>query len=217
MRKTKLIEDYSGLLSDDVSAFARNAVRQTAGSHFIKDGYKLTIFLNEAVELLDTYLAYVATASHPTPAQTAQCTMLCTGVVRELNHLAKCLNLDYTNNERALLSSGLTLAIIGISVPVVPRPTVAAEAAIDFELLDGPQPGCLLVRLRRPANAMQNLLRYSVDELLPEEYWPVAVAVGDERQLGPFPSGTRVLVKGAGLTGTTLEPQYSPVQSRVVQ
>jgi hypothetical protein len=43
------------------------------------------------------------------------------------------------------------------------------------------------------------------------------VAVGREREFGPFDSGTKVYVKAAALAGSTTAPQYSGVKSRIVQ
>ncbi|UOQ72452.1 hypothetical protein [Hymenobacter cellulosilyticus] len=86
-----------------------------------------------------------------------------------------------------------------------------------IDLLDGSQPGCVLVKFSRPTGTIQNLLRYSTDAKLPEEHWLVATGGGRERQLGPFESGTKVFVKAAALLGSTTEPQYSAVKARIVQ
>jgi hypothetical protein len=64
------------------------------------------------------------------------------------------------------------------------------------------------LKLGRPTGTIQNLIRYSTDEKLPEDNW--CVAVGGGRELGPFDSGTNVFVKATA-------PQYSGVKSRIVQ
>ncbi|GAB3874346.1 hypothetical protein GCM10028824_27450 [Hymenobacter segetis] len=213
MRKPKLIEDYTYLLYDAVSPFAYAVARQTKGSPFISDGVDLTKALNDAVTALDTN---VAATDHPTPAQTAQRDLLRGIVITELGRLAKRLNLDYPADEPALLSSGLVLAdASGTAARTLTAS--ATDAVMDLELLDGTQPGCLLLRLKRPTGTLQNLIRYSTDLKLPEEQWLVAVGGGRERQLGPFESGTKVAVKVAALIGSTTEPQYSAVKSRIVQ
>ncbi|GAA3922618.1 hypothetical protein [Hymenobacter algoricola] len=212
MRKPKLIEDYNRLSYDAVSPFAHSAVRQTGASAFITGGTALAKPVADAVAALD---ADVAATDYPTPAQTAHRDELRTLVVTELGRLAKRLNLDYPANEPALLSSGLTLA--EATSTAATQKQLSADAIMSIELLDGTQPGCVLVRFSRPTGTIQNLLRYSTDAKLPEENWLVATGGGRERQLGPFESGTRMFVKAAGLTGSTTEPQYSAIKSRIVQ
>ncbi|WP_210521022.1 hypothetical protein [Hymenobacter terricola] len=210
MRKSKLIEDYAKLANDALAPFAHSAVRQTSTSGFIKNGGELTKPLDVAVALLD---ADVAATDHPMPAQTAQRDLLRAATVLELNRLAKRLNLDYLADEPALLSSGLTLAS---STGTLARVAPATETVMDFDLVDSTI-GCLLVKLKRPTGTTQNLIRYSLDGKLAEDNWLVAVGGGRERVLGPFESGTKIFVKAAGLTGSTTEPQYSAVKSRIVQ
>lgn len=213
MRKSKLLEDYTYLLNDAVSPFARSVARQVLASTYIANGPALVAALEGAVATLD---ASVAANDHPTPADTAQRDQLRTAVFTELGRVAKRLNLDYPGNEPALLSSGLVLADNGNSShsggAVGP-----ADAVMEFELLDGSQPGCLLLKLKRPTGTIQNLIRYATSTAVPEEQWLVAVGGGRERQLGPFESGTKVFVKVAALAGSTTEPQYAAVKSRIVQ
>lgn len=212
MRKPKLIEDYGTLINDAVSLLAHSVVRQTTTSPFIANGGSLLQALETAVAALD---ANVATIDYPTPAQTANRDKLRTAVVAELGRLAKRLNLDYQGNEAALLSSGLTLAAATGSGAA--RSLAPVAVPMEFELVDGGQPGCVLLKLSRPTGTIQNLIRYTTDEKLPEDNWCVAVGGGRERELGPFDSGTRVFVKAAALAGSTTAPQYSGVKSRIVQ
>jgi len=212
MRKAKLIEDYRLLYNDAVSPFAHSAIRQTTTSQFIANGGALLQALDAAVAALD---ANVAAIDHPTPAQTANRDLLRTAVIAELGRLAKRLNLDYQGNEPALLSSGLTLA--AASTASAARTLAPVAVPMEFELVDGGQPGCVLLKLSRPTGTIQNLIRYSTDEKLPEDNWCVAVGGGRERELGPFDSGTKVFVKAAALAGSTTAPQYSGVKSRIVQ
>ena len=213
MRKAKLTEDYSKMLKDAVSPYAHSVIRQMATSTFIPDGVKITTRLSEALLELDREIASV---DYPTPAQTAQRDLLRTAVMMELGRVAKVLNLDYLGNEPALLSSGLRL-VDTLASTTASRATIEAEAVLEIELFDGSQPGCVLVKMKRHKSMKQNLLRYTVDASLPEEHWAVAVGGGRERQLGPFPSRSVLLVKGAGLTASTTEPVYSAVKTRVVQ
>jgi hypothetical protein len=190
MRKPKLIEDYSILVNDAVSLFAHSAIRQTTTSSFIANGGSLLQALEVAVAALD---ANVATIDHPTPAQTANRDLLRTAVTAELGRLAKRLNLDYLGQEPALLSSGLTL--VAATTANAARTLAPVAVPMEFDLLDGGQPGCVLLKLSRPTGTIQNLIRYSTDEKLPEDNWCVAVGGGRERELGPFDSGTKVFVK----------------------
>ena len=212
MRKPKLIEDYSALTYDTVSPFAHAAVRQTTSSTFLARGADFVKDLVLALAALD---ADVAATDHPTPAQTAQRDLLRTATVTELGRLAKRLNLDYPADEPALLSSGLSLAAANGTAAT--RLPAATAATMEIELTDGAQPGYLLVKMVRPTGTVQILIRYSFDAKLPEDQWSVAVGGGRERQLGPFESGTRISVKAASLTGSTIEPQYSATLSRIVQ
>jgi hypothetical protein len=212
MRKPKLIESYAFLTKDAVSLFAHSAIRQTTSSTFVKDGAILTRDLTVAVQALD---ADVAALDYPTPAQTYHRDQLRLVVVSELSRLAKRLNLDYTANEAALRSSGLTLMT---TTGTAPKPALAPVAVpMEFDLVDGGQPGCVLLKLSRPTGTIQNLIRYTTDEQQPEDHWCVAVGGGRERELGPFDSGTKVFVKAAALAGSTTAPQYSGIKSRIVQ
>ena len=212
MRKPKLIEDYSYLLVDSLSPFAHSVLRQTTASPFIASGAALAQPLTAAVDALD---ANVAAIDYPTPAQTANRDQLRLAVTTELGRLAKRLNLDYTGQEPALLSSGLPLMATTGATPA--RPLDMETDLMDFDLLDGTQPGCLLLKLKRPPGTIQNLIRYTIAETLDEDQWSVAVGGGRERQLGPFKSGTRVWVKVAALQGATTDPQYAGVKTRIVQ
>lgn len=213
MRKPKLIEDYNYLAYDAVSPFAQSVIRQTTTSPFIGDGANRIKALAAAAAAYD---ADVAAVDHPTPAQTANRDRLRTAVLTELGRMAKRLNLDFSGDEVALLSSGLTMAS-ATAVGGAAHPLSATETLMDFDVVDDAQSGYLLLRFRRPTGTIQNLVRYSHDEKLPEDCWPVAVGGGRERQLGPFPSGTRVQVKAAALTASTTEPMYSGVKARIVQ
>ena len=211
MRTAKLIEDFGKLANDAVSPTAHSVSRQTTASTFIVDGKKLVADLDKSVA---DYDADVAAVDYPNPAQTARRDELRTAVVTQLNRLAKRLNLDYSGNEVALLSSGLTMAN---GSGTAARSNHDLPAPTDVELVDSPTEGCLYLHGKRPAGAVQNLARYTTDKALPEENWLVAVGGGREMELGPFASGTKVWAKLASLTGSTSSPVYSAVVSRIVQ
>jgi hypothetical protein len=214
MRKPKLIEDYHYLNYDAISPFARSVARQVQASTFIANAKVLVNPLESAVAALD---ANVAGNDHPTPADTAQRDLVRAVAITELGRLAKRLNLDYPGNEPALLSSGLPLAGSTSGAGDSAALSTDRDEVMAFELLDGAQPGCLLLKLKRPTGTIQNLIRYTTEATLSEDQRLVAVGGGRERQLGPFASGTKVYVKAAALTGSTTEPQYAAVKSRIVQ
>ena len=211
MRKPKLIEDYMRLPYDQVSEFARSVVRQTTTSTFIATGGAVVKPVNDAVVLFD---ANLAATDNPTEAQRAQRDLLRANVTTALSRLGKFLNLTYPGQEPALLSSGLTMA--DTAAATTARLVEATDPVMRLTLVDG-APGFLLIKYARPTGSVQNLTRYTTDATLPEENWLVATGGGRERQLGPFPEGTKVWVKAAALAGSTLEPQYSEVKSRLVQ
>lgn len=210
MRKSKLIENYGQLPYDTVSPLAHTVIAATTGSQFLTKGAELVKPLAAA---LTFYAADVNAVPNPTPAETVHRDQLRTAVTTELARLGKRLNLDYPADEAALLSSGLTMAAMSGTA----APQSLAAAAMNFELLDAAKPGHLLLKLTRPTGTIQNLIRYATDPHLDEKNWEVAVGGGREREIGPFASGTCVSAKVAGLTGSTTDPQYSAVQSRLVQ
>ena len=212
MRKSKLIENYGQLSYDTVSPLAHTVIAATTGSQFLTKGAELVKSLAAALTLYD---ADVNAVPNPTPAETAHRDQLRTAVTTELARLGKRLNLDYPADEAALLSSGLTMAAASSTVPS--RILAADTAVMNVELADGAQSGYLLIKLARPTGTLQNLIRYATDPAQPDEHWAVAVGGGREREIGPFASGTRVRVKVAALTGSTTEPVYSVVVSRLVQ
>ena len=214
MRKSKLIENYGQLPYDTVSPLAHTVIAATTGSQFLTKGAELVKSLAAALTLYD---ADVNAVPNPTPAETVHRDQLRTAVTTELARLGKRLNLDYPADEAALLSSGLTMAAVSGTAAPQSLAAAATATAMNFELLDAAKPGYLLLKLTRPTGTIQNLIRYATDPHLDEKNWEVAVGGGREREIGPFVSGTRVSAKVAGLTGSTTDPQYSAVQSRLVQ
>lgn len=205
MRKAKLKTNYGHLHDDEVSPVAHGVVAQTAASSYISHGSTLAQPLSDAVAALD---AATALTAHPTQQQTAERNVLRTAVREEMGTMAVKLNLDFTGNEAALLSSGLELAEVPTRHREVGVPT-------DLTLTDAPVAGYLRPRCKRPAGALVTMWRYTTDAALPEAQW--LVAFGPDAALGPFASGTRVGVKAAALTGSTREPAYTAVVWRIVQ
>jgi len=211
MKKEKLRINFGAIKNKVLSEYTHGIVLQTSTSTFIPNGIALSLPLDKAVKLLDTALA---STTNPTKAQTAERDNLRLGVKSELSRLAIQLNLDYEGQTAVLLSSGLPLVSNGGAAG---RPAGELPAPTNVRLLDGHQPGCLLLKFKRPVGAIQTVIRYTTDLSLPEENWQMAVGGGRERELGSFPPGTRVYVKVAAINGSTMEPVYSAVFSRLVQ
>ena len=210
MQPAKLIENYARVTVDAIPLFARAVVRDTTGSEFIKDGAKLVADLLAAADALEKFEADHA---NPDAGQRAFRDELRRAVLTELNRAAKRLNLDYPGNEPALLSSGLTLA---------DRPGAAARVGntrgTTIEILDSKQPGVLTIRyLTKPLKSTHVINRVTTDDKLPEENWPLVLGGARTRDIGPFPKGTLVGIKAAGVLGSTTEPEYSDVVWHYVQ
>jgi len=83
---------------------------------------------------------------------------------------------------------------------------------MELNLVDGSEPGYLLLKLNCLTSTIQNFIRYAADKHLVENQWHVAG--GREREPGPFDSGTKAFVKAAALSGFTTSPQHSGIKSR---
>ena len=210
MQKAKLIENYEYLLNDAVSPMAHSVITQTTASTLITNSSLLTEGLKTSVGAYDNF---VNVLGFPSPADTAMANNLRNDVKTQLGRLAKQLNLDYPGKEAALKSSGLPLA----NPNTAPRPDGDGQFNPVITLSDGTTPGCLLVTFEGFGGSVQKISRYNPGLPLPPEHWPVAMGGGRSREIGPFPKGMDVQVMSAPLTGSTTDPIYSPVVSRIVQ
>ncbi|MDO7873372.1 hypothetical protein Q5H93_01420 [Hymenobacter sp. ASUV-10] len=206
----KLIESYVSLTNDAVSPFAHSVVRQTSTSSLITDGLKLAQPLLEAVTAYDDFINNLGYGS---PSNTTIADTLRDDVKRQLGRLAKQLNLTYENKEATLQSSGLKMA----NPNTAQRPDGDGQFNPVIVLTDGSTPGCLLITFEGFTGSVQRLVRFTTDPTLDPKHWEVAVGNGRSREIGAFPSGTKVYVMAAPLTSTTTDPIYSPVVSRIVQ
>lgn len=207
----KLITNFDDLKNEVVVGFGHEVVQKTNSSSYLKNGSTLTGPLNEALTTLDKN---ISTILYPTPADTVERDGLRKAVKTELSRLALQLNLDYSADESALISSGLPLAAPGGAHARKPG---ELDPPTDLELLDGSTSGCLLVRSKRPTGTVQNLIRASYDPAVPAEAGTVFVGGGREREIGPFPSGAVVSVVWACLTSASTAPNFSAPVSRRVQ
>ncbi len=210
MQADKLIENYSRVPVEKISPFAHDVVRDTTNSEFITDGAKTVATLLVSVAALDKFEQDHA---NPDGGQRARRDELRLDVINELGRAAKTLNLDYPGNSPALISSGLTLAdrTGGSNKPGSNRPTT-------IEILDSKKPGFLTIHfLTKPLKSVQTINLVTIDEHLPEEQWKLYLGGGRTRDIGPFPKGTLVGIKSAGVLTSTTEPEYSDVVWHYVQ
>ena len=207
----KLNTNYDDVKNDALSLFGHGVVEKTTTSPFIANGADLAQPLATALKKLDDDVTAVI---YPTPAQTVQRDAFRKAVRTELGRLAAQLNLDYPGNEAALLSSGLTMGQPGGAHSRKPG---ELDPPTEVELFDGSRPGYLLVRGKRPAGAVQNIIRASFDPAVPAEEGQLFVGGGRECEIGPFPPGAVVEVVWACLTGSTTVLNYCAPVSRRVQ
>lgn len=210
MQADKLIENYARTPVEKISSFAHDVVRDTTNSEFIKEGSKTVAPLLVSVATLDKF---ETDHVNPDAGQRAFRDELRLDVINELSRTAKTLNLAYPGNGPALISSGLTLADRSGagSKAGSARPTT-------IEITDSKKPGILTINyLTKPLRSVQTINRVTIDQNLPEENWPLVLGGGRTRDVGPFPKGTLVGIKAAGVLGSTTEPEYSEAVWHYVQ
>ncbi len=207
----KLNTNYDDVKNDALSLFGHSVVEKTSTSTFLVKGIDLAKPLVTALQLLDDD---VTTVVYPTPAQTVQRDSYRKAVRTELGRLATHLNLDYPDNEAALLSSGLTM---GQPSGAHARKPGELAPPTEVELFDGTLPGWLRVRGKRPTGAVQNTVRASGNPAVPPEEGTLFVGGGHEFEIGPFEPGAVVVVVWACLAGSTTTLNYCAPVSRRVQ
>lgn len=192
-RIKKLLTDYSFKRVGDISAFAHAVINSILASTYIKDGKALAEALLAALAALDVF-----TEQHPqlTAPLTAQLTVLRKAVLVELGKIATQLNMDFTGNEAALLSSGLELA----ADPTAVQPPVA-PALCEIEM--GPQSGSMVLRIKRAAGTANVLWYYTTDPTLPLTQWQCRLTNEDTLTIPGLKPGERLHARVACLNGAS--------------
>lgn len=202
----KLITNYTNLPKMEIGPLAQNCLASLAGN----PRYAAAKPQAEAVQAaLTPYQAAVAIL-HPTPTQTAELTQLRLTLNQSLAAVASLANGLYPDNEAALLSSGLPLS------KERERHTTL-EASTKFQLVDGPQPGTLCAKAKRPPHAVALKYLYTLTPTDPDIEWYTVVVRDGDALLTQCASADRVYCKVAAVGGDTDQQPYTDVLSRLVQ
>jgi hypothetical protein len=110
----------------------------------------------------------------------------------------------------ALLSSGLNLS-------KAPERHTTLGAPLRFQLVDGPQPGTLCAKAKRPPHAVALKYLYTLDASEPDIEWYTVVVHDGDALLTQCKSADRVYCKVAAVGGDTDQQPYTDVLSRLVQ
>ncbi|WP_135465274.1 hypothetical protein [Hymenobacter aquaticus] len=206
MPSRKLIINFDNVPKMDVGALAQNCLTNMSGNARFPEAKAQTDALQAALT------PYVAAASilHPTPTQTAQLQQLRTTLNRALAGVAQLANAQYPDDEAALLSTGLALG------KERERHTTL-EAPSRFQLVDGPQPGTLCAKAKRPPHAVALKYLYTLDAAKPDNQWLTVVVRDGDALLTACKTGERVHCKVAAVGGDTDQQPFTDVLSRIVQ
>jgi hypothetical protein len=206
MASRKLITNFDNVPKMEVGPLAQNCLTNTVGNARYPQAKPQTDALTAA---LPPYLA-AASILHPTPTQTAELAQLRTALNAALSALAQMANLLYPDDEAALLSTGLSLT------KERERHTTL-DAPLRFQLVDGPTPGTLCAKAKRPPHAVALKYLYTLDPTLPDIEWYVVVVRDGDALVSQCKSGDRVYCKVAAVGGDTDQQPFTDVLSRIVQ
>jgi hypothetical protein len=206
MNLRKLLTNFNNVPKMEIGPLAQNCLTNTVGNVRYPNAKALTDALLAA---LTPYLA-AASIAHPTPTQTAELAQLRTALNQALSAVAQMANQLFPDDEAALLSTGLNLS------KERERHTTL-EAPLRFQLVDGPTPGTLCAKAKRPPYAVALKYLYTLDPTEPDIEWYVVVVRDGDALLTQCKSGDRVYVKVAAVGGDTDQQPFTEVLSRMVQ
>jgi hypothetical protein len=202
----KLNTNFAPVAKMDVGPLAQNCLASLAGNA----RYPAAKPQADAVQAaLTPYQAAVAIL-HPTPTQTAELAQLRATLNQTLAAVAVMANALYPDDEAALLSSGLNLS-------KAPERHTTLEAPLKFQLVDGPQPGTLCAKAKRPPHAVALKYLYTLTPTDPDIEWYTVVVRDGDALLTQCASADRVYCKVAAVGGDTDQQPYTDVLSRLVQ
>ena len=202
----KLNTNFDNLAKMDIGPLAQNCLTNTVGNPRYPDAKPQTDALLAA---LTPYQA-AASIMHPTPTQTAELAQLRGTLNQALGAVAALANALYPDDEAALLSTGLNLS------KERERHTTL-EAPLRFQLVDGPQPGTLCAKAKRPPHAVALKYLYTLDPTEADVEWYTVVVRDGDALLTQCKSADRVYCKVAAVGGDTDQQPYTDVLSRIVQ
>lgn len=206
MPTRKLITAFDNVLKMDIGPLAQNCLTNIVGNARYPKAKPQTDALLAAL----TPYQVAASILHPTPTQTAELGQLRDALNRALSAVAQMANLLYPDDEAALLSSGLALS------KERERHTVL-EVPGKFQLTDGPQPGTLSAKAKRPPHAVALKYLYTLTPTDPDMEWYTVVVRDGEALLSQCTSADRVYCKVAAVGGDTDQQPYTEVLNRIVQ
>ncbi len=202
----KLNTNFTNVPKMEVGPLAQNCLNSLAGNPRYPGAQAQVAALEAA---LRPYLVAVAVL-HPTPTQTAEAWQLRTALNQALSAVASMANGQYPDNEAALLSTGLALS-------KAPERHTTLEAPAKFQLVDGPQPGTLCAKAKRPPHAVAMKYLYTLTPTDPDIEWYTVVVRDGDALLTQCASADRVYCKVAAVGGDTDQQPYTDVLSRLVQ
>ena len=127
-----------------------------------------------------------------------------------LSAVAQMANALYADDEAALLSTGLALS------KERERHTTL-EVPDKFLLIDGPTPGTLCAKAKRPPHAVALKYLYTLTPTDPDIEWYTVVVRDGDALLTQCKSADKVYCKVAAVGGDTDQQPFTDVLSRIVQ
>ncbi|MBD2713807.1 hypothetical protein KBK19_02020 [Microvirga sp. STR05] len=206
MATRRLITNFDNMSKMDIGPLAQNCLTNMAANPRYPDAK------DQLKALQDALTPYLAAASilHPTPTQTAELAQLRATLNQSLSAVAQMANTLYPQDEAALLSTGLALSKERERHTTLDAPT-------RFQLVDGPQPGTLCAKAKRPAHAVALKYVYTTDQKLPDNQWLTVVVRDGDALLTACKTADRVYCKVAAVGGDTDQQPFTEVLSRLVQ
>lgn len=206
MATRRLITNFDNLAKMDIGALAQNCLTNLIGNVRYPNAKPQTDALQAA---LTPYQA-AASVLHPTPTQTAELAQLRLALNQSLGAVAVMANGLYPQDEAALLSTGLPLS------KERERHTTL-EVPGKFQLVDGPQPGTLCAKAKRPPHAVALKYLYTLDATKPDNQWLTVVVRDGDALLTACKTADRVYCKVAAVGGDTDQQPFTEVLTRLVQ
>lgn len=202
----KLITNFANVPKMDIGPLTQNCLANTVGNPRYPNAKPLT---DDLAAALTPYQA-AAAILHATPTQTAELAQLRATLNQALSAVAVMANAAYPDDEAALLSTGLALGKL-------PERRTTLDVPTKFQLVDGPQPGTLCAKAKRPPHAVALKYLYTLDQTLPDNQWFTVVVRDGDGLLTACKTADRVYCKVAAVGGDTDQQPYTDVLTRLVQ
>lgn len=202
----KLLTNFANVAKLEIAPLAQNCLTNTVGNPRYPSVKPQADDLQAALTPYQTAVGIL----HPTPTQTAELAQLRATLNQTLGAVATIANALYLDDEAALLSTGLNLSKL-------PERRTTLEAPTKFQLVDGPQPGTLCAKAKRPPHAVAMKYLYTLDATQPDIEWYTVVVRDGDGLLTQCKTADRVYCKVAAVGGDTDQQPYADVLSRIVQ